>query len=87
MRRILLCGLLALCTGPASAESLRVRSGESIAAALEQAPPGAVIEVEPGLYHEALIVDTPNITLRGIVRGPERPVLDGRGSLNAGLVT
>jgi parallel beta-helix repeat protein len=86
MRRILLCGLLALCTGPASAESLRVRSGESIAAALEQAPSGAVIEVEPGLYHEALIVDTPNVTLRGIVRGPERPVLDGRGSLNDGVI-
>ncbi len=86
MRRMLLCALLVLCAVPAAAQNLRVRSGESIAAALEQAEPGAVIEVEPGLYHEALVVDTPNITLRGIVRGPERPVLDGRGALNDGVI-
>ncbi len=86
MRRMLLCALGILCTVPAAAQNLRVRSGGSIAAALEQAKPGAVIEVEPGLYHEALVVDTPNITLRGIVRGPERPVLDGRGTLNDGVI-
>jgi len=78
--------LLALCALPVSAQNLRVRSGESISAALEQAAPGAVIEVEPGLYHEALVVDTPNITLRGIVSGPERPILDGRGALNDGVI-
>ena len=86
MRRMLLCGMIGLCTLPAAAQNLRVRSGESITAALEQAQPGAVIEVEPGLYHEALVVDTPNVTLRGIVRGPERPVLDGRGALNDGVI-
>jgi parallel beta-helix repeat protein len=86
MRRLLLCGLLALWVAPATAQNLRVRFGESIAAVLELAQPGAVIEVEPGLYHEALVVDTPNITLRGIVRGSERPVLDGRGALNDGVI-
>jgi parallel beta-helix repeat protein len=88
MRGILLCLLLVACAtpAPAPAQSLRVRSGESIAAALELAKPGMVIEVEPGVYHEALVVDTPNVTLRGIVRGPERPVLDGRGTLNDGVI-
>ena len=86
MRRLLLLGLLALLAAPAAAQHVRVRSGESISAALEQVGPGAVIEVEPGLYHEALVVDTPNITLRGIVRGAERPVLDGRGALNDGVI-
>ena len=71
---------------PALAETLRVRSGESIAKALEQAAPGSTIEVEPGVYHEALVVDTPGITLRGLVSGAKRPVLDGRGKLNDGLI-
>jgi parallel beta-helix repeat protein len=78
-----LCLALAL---PASAETLRVRSGQSIAAALEAAQPGDVVEVEPGTYHEALTVDTPNLTLRGIVRGPERPILDGQSTLNDGVI-
>jgi parallel beta-helix repeat protein len=86
MRRMLLgLSLLAL-AAPTAAQNLRVRSGDSIAAALEQAKPGSVVEVEPGIYHEALVVDTPNVTLRGIVRGPERPVLDGRGTLNDGVI-
>jgi parallel beta-helix repeat protein len=86
MRRWLLLGLLAALAAPASAQHVRVRSGQSIAAALEQVGPGAVIEVEPGIYHEALVIDTPNVTLRGIVRGPERPVLDGRGTLHDGVI-
>jgi parallel beta-helix repeat protein len=86
MRWLLSCLLLLACAGPAPAQSLRVRSGESIAAALELAKPGMVVEVEPGVYHEALVIDTPNLTLRGIVRGAERPVLDGRGVLNDGVI-
>ena len=86
MNRMLLLALTAALATPAAGQHVRVRSGESIAAALEQVGPGAVIEVEPGLYHEALVVDTPNVTLRGIVRGPERPVLDGRGTLNDGVI-
>jgi len=77
---------LAWLADPAAAEHVRVRAGESIAAALAVVSPGSVIEVEPGVYHEALVVDTPNITLRGIVRGTERPVLDGRGQLNDGVI-
>jgi len=86
MNRMLLGLLCAALAAPAAAENLRVRSGDSIAKALEAATPGSVVEVEPGIYHEALVVDTPNVTLRGIVRGPERPVLDGRGTLNDGVI-
>jgi parallel beta-helix repeat protein len=70
----------------ASAEALRVRAGESISRAIEQAPPGSVIEVEPGTYREALVVDTPGITLRGIVSGSQRPILDGEGKRNDGVI-
>jgi parallel beta-helix repeat protein len=86
MKRFSLCLLLLVLALPAGAENLRVRVGESIAEAIAQAEPGAVIEVEPGVYNEALVVDTPNITLRGIVRGPERPVLDGKDELNDGVI-
>ena len=68
------------------AGTIRVKAGESIAAALEQAEAGTTVEVEPGVYHEALTVDTPGITLRGIVKGQARPVLDGRGELNDGVI-
>ena len=71
---------------PSRADVIRVASGESIAAAIEVAPAGSVIEVEPGLYHEALIVDRGGITLRGLVRGSQRPVLDGKGELNDGVI-
>ena len=89
MRRSGLVALfsLALASGaPAAAETLRVRAGESITKALEHAPPGSTIEVEPGTYYEALVVDTPGITLRGIVSGAKRPVLDGQGKLNDGVI-
>jgi parallel beta-helix repeat protein len=72
--------------GGSGAETLRVAQGGSIAAALGRAQPGDVIEVEPGTYRESLAVDTPRITLRGLVRGDARPVLDGGGELVAGVV-
>jgi parallel beta-helix repeat protein len=86
MTRTLLPLLLLALAAPAAAENLRVRTGGSITEALEQAEPGDVIEVEPGVYHEALVIDTPNLTLRGIVRGVDRPVLDGGGKLNDGVI-
>jgi parallel beta-helix repeat protein len=70
----------------AGAKTLTVKPGGSIAQALDNAAPGDVVEVEPGTYHEALTVDTPDITLRGIVRGSLRPILDGRGQLNDGVI-
>jgi parallel beta-helix repeat protein len=80
-----LAGLAALAP-PVAADTIRVRAGESIAKALENAAPGSTLEVEPGVYHEALVVDTPGITLRGLVSGAKRPVLDGQGTLNDGVI-
>ena len=71
---------------PAGAAVLRVEAGGKIADAIAQAKPGDVIEVEPGVYHEALTVDTPAITLRGLVRADQRPVLDGKGELGDGVI-
>jgi len=78
-----LAGALA---APAFAETIRVRAGESIAKSIERATPGSVIEVEPGTYREALVIDTPGITLRGIVSGTQRPILDGEGERNDGVI-
>lgn len=69
-----------------TARIVRVKAGESIAKAIDAAEPGTVIEVEPGEYHEALVVDTPGITLRGLVVDGKRPVLNGKGELNDGLI-
>jgi parallel beta-helix repeat protein len=77
---------LLLLAGPSFGGTIRVGPGGSIAEAIERAEPGSLIEVEPGVYHEALVVDTPNLTLRGLVRGRERPVLDGKGELNDAVI-
>jgi len=86
--RVWLALLWTLFVQPAAvaADVIRVGPGESIAQRLEGAPPGSVIEVQPGVYHEALTVDTPGITLRGIVRGGARPILDGKGELGDGVI-
>jgi cytochrome c peroxidase len=52
-------------------QTVRVKSGESIQAALDKAIPGDIIEVEPGIYKEELKTDTHNITLRGVSRDRE----------------
>jgi len=83
---LLLLAFLPFAVAPAAAARVhRVEAGGSIAA-VAAAKAGDVIEVEPGVYHEALAIDTPNLTLRGIVRGDARPVLDGRGELNDGVI-
>jgi len=87
LARSLLVALLAcVLSAPAFAETIRVRAGESISSAIERAAPGSTIEVEAGSYREALVIDTPGITLRGIVSGAERPVLDGEGKRNDGVI-
>lgn len=48
-------------------QTLVVKQGESIQSALNQARPGDVIEVQPGIYHEELSIDVDNITMRGAV--------------------
>ncbi|MBI3649746.1 MAG: right-handed parallel beta-helix repeat-containing protein [Acidobacteria bacterium] len=79
-------------------QTVRVKAGESIQAALDKAVPGDVIEVEPGIYKEELKNDIANITLRGISFTQEqkvafangmtsRPVLDGEGKLSDAMLS
>jgi parallel beta-helix repeat protein len=68
------------------ARTLTVKAGGSIQAAVDRARPGDTIEVEPGRYRETVLVDADGITLRGLARGGERPVLDGDGELSDAVI-
>jgi len=59
------------------APTILVAPGEKIQAAVDRAEPGDVIGIEPATYHETVLIETSNITLRGIERDGQRPVLDG----------
>lgn len=70
-----MAGAALLCLGfvaPASAATVAVRPGEDLAAAVQAAAPGDVIEVARGMYRVNLLIDKP-LTLRGI----DRPTLSG----------
>jgi cytochrome c peroxidase len=72
------------------AESLattwRVSPGESIQAAVDRSRPGDTVEVEPGIYPEAILVDADRLTLRGVVKNGARAVLDGGGTLSDAVI-
>jgi parallel beta-helix repeat protein len=70
-----------------SAETLIVKPGQSIQAAVTRAVPGDRIEVEPGVYSETVFIDKDNITLHGIVRHGDWPILDGNNKLDNGVLT
>ena len=66
-------------SGAASAATLKVGPGETyttIAAAATAAANGDVIEIDAGTYHEAVVLQRDNLTVRG-VNG--RPVIDMTG--------
>ena len=66
---------------------ITVQAGESIQLAVDMALPGDTILVEIGTYYETVYIDTPNITVRGVVEGDERPWLDGENTRSDGFNT
>ena len=47
-------------------QTITVKAGELIQAAVDRARPGDTIEVMPGMYNEEVKIDLDNITLRGV---------------------
>jgi hypothetical protein len=86
-----LAGLtMMLLSGPAAADVIKVSSGESIQAAIDQAAPGDTIKLAPGTYQENVQIKTAGITLKGAgedetviepgtTPAPVAPVCEGTG--------
>ncbi len=68
-------------------KTLTVSAGQSIQAVVDKAAPGDIVQVMPGTYHESILVQTPSLTLQGLVQGDQRPVLDGQGQLANGILS
>lgn len=59
--------------------NITVGPGDSIQAAIKEARPGDVIEVESGAYHEDLVIDK-RLTLRGVDSGTGKTLFEAKGS-------
>jgi parallel beta-helix repeat protein len=67
--------------------TITVQPGETIQAAVDRAQPGDTIEIPYGVYHERVVIDLNDITLRGIPNeAGEFPILDGEGVLSEGVI-
>jgi len=62
--------------------TIEVRDGEIIQAAVASAKPGDTIKVFPGTYNETVYIDKENISLIGVIEDSAWPVLDGNKQLN-----
>ncbi|MGA9769776.1 MAG: parallel beta-helix domain-containing protein [Blastocatellia bacterium] len=73
-------------TAKRAPQTITVKAGESIQAAVNRAQAGDTIEVMPGTYHEEVKIDLDNITLRGVTAQGSRPVFDGEKKLSDGVI-
>lgn len=72
---------------PRAPRTFRIKAGDSIQATLDRTIPGDVVEIPPGTYHEMLLIDVDNITIRGLKENDRRAVLDGRNVLTDAIIT
>jgi parallel beta-helix repeat protein len=62
-------------------QTITVKPGESIQAAIDRAHNGDRIEIFPGVYHQSVMIDKSGLTLAGVQVNGERPVFDGQNKL------
>mgnify|MGYP005844972827 CR=1 FL=1 len=87
-------GMVAAMSAPASPQAeqrapttLLVYPHETIQSVVDRALPGDTVLILPGVYHETVYVDQPNITIRGLGDADERVWLDGQNLLSDGFNT
>jgi plastocyanin len=64
--------------------TITVLGGQTIQSAVDQANPGDLVLVSPGVYKEAVTVSRPNIVIRGVDRN--KTILDGSFQLTNGFL-
>jgi parallel beta-helix repeat protein len=62
-----------------------VTSGSSIQAAIDAAGAGDMIQIQPGIYHEAIIVNKPGLRLIGISNQSGGVIIENPGNQNNGI--
>jgi parallel beta-helix repeat protein len=79
-------GVIRSVAGAAPANAVVVKNGESIQAAIKAAPPGTIVRVMPGTYHETVYIDKDDIRIVGVIEEGRRAVLDGEKKLNDAIL-
>lgn len=77
---------LTIVLNPLQAAVYTVADGERIQDAVRRARPGDTVRVMPGVYLETVYIDKDGITLAGVIELGRRPVLDGGGTRNDGIL-
>lgn len=68
-------------------QTLTVQPGETIQSVVDRAQPGDTIEIPYGVYHERVVIDISDLTVRGVPNDAGAwPILDGQGALSEGII-
>ncbi|HWS41180.1 MAG TPA: right-handed parallel beta-helix repeat-containing protein, partial [Arenimonas sp.] len=67
-------------------ETIIVKNGESIQAAVVKAKSGDTIQVMPGTYKETVYIDKDNIAIVGVIVDGEWPLMEGERKLNDAIL-
>ena len=65
--------------------NILVNAGSSIQAAVDAANPGDIIQVKPGTYKEAVVVNKAGIKLVGLSNGPNGVIIENPGDKENGI--